>query len=236
MSAAHRLGPTVFAVLLLLAGCDAPVSGPAEPVPDELAAHRFKDGQPTSSPVYVHPSQDATAPEIAGAIAKLQSTEYGVYLYLRAAALQPGNAYTIWWVIFNAPENCAGGLFGGRQLNCVGGDALFNDAVVLGEVAYATGRVAGSSGEGQFTALLRKGSVPGGWFGNGLTNPQGAEIHFVMMDHGPAIPGLVENQISTLRGGCTDESVPKAFPPVAHADGIPGPNTCRLVQFGVFEQ
>ncbi|MGH2592273.1 MAG: hypothetical protein ACRDGG_02035, partial [Anaerolineae bacterium] len=78
--------------------------------------------------------------------------------------------------------------------------------------------------------------VPGGWFGNGFTNPRGAEIHLVLHDHGPMIPELVANQISTLRGGCTDASVPAAYPPIAKADGIPGPNTCRLVQFAVFQQ
>lgn len=103
-------------------------------------------------------------------------------------------------------------------------------------MAWAAGSVANTSGEAGFVAALEAGAVPGGWFGNGLTDPMGADVHLILMDHGPAIPGLLAEQVSTLRGGCTDESVPPPFPAVAHADGTPGPNTCRLVQVAVFEQ
>jgi len=50
------------------------------------------------------------------------------------------------------------------------------------------------------------------------------------------IPDLVANQISTFRGGCTDASLPPPFPATAKADGLPGPNTCRLYQFAIFQQ
>jgi len=112
-----------------------------------------------------------------------------------------------------------------------------NDAtdIVQAEVAYLTGSVVSDNGMAGFGGSIRAGSVPNGWFGNGFNNPRGAHIHLILMDHGPAIPGLVSNQINTLRGGCTFESLPPAFPDVAKADGIPGPNTCRLVQFAVLE-
>lgn len=236
MSTQHRAGTTAVAILLALAGCDAPVTGPAAWPPDQLLPILSSAAQHTSAGVFIHPSQNPAAPQIPGAIATLVANDNGIHMSLRTSQLESGHAYTIWWVIFNAPENCAGGMFGGQQLTCVPADVLFNAAVVDGEVAYAAGHVVGSSGRSSFAASLRTGPVPGGWFGNGLTNPRGADIHLVMMDHGPAIPELVASQISTLRGGCTDESVPAAFPPVAHADGIPGPNTCRLVQFAVLEQ
>jgi hypothetical protein len=75
--------------------------------------------------------------------------------------------------------------------------------------------------------------IPPERFGHGLTNPRGAEIHLILQDHGP---GLVANQLSPVRGGCTDASLPSLYPPVAFADGIPGPNTCRLRQFAVLQQ
>jgi hypothetical protein len=42
--------------------------------------------------------------------------------------------------------------------------------------------------------------------------------------------------LNTYRGGCSDESLPPPFPDTAKSDGEPGPNTCRLVQFTVFQQ
>jgi hypothetical protein len=96
--------------------------------------------------------------------------------------------------------------------------------------------VAGSDGSASFAGFVSAGELPDGWFGNGFTNPLGAEIHLVLNDHGPTIPELVSNMLQTYRGGCTDESLPPAFPETAKADGIPGPNTCRLYQVAIFQQ
>ena len=40
--------------------------------------------------------------------------------------------------------------------------------------------------------------------------------------------------LASYRGGCTDESLSKRAPQSAIADGEPGPNTCKLVQFAIF--
>src|SRR5688572_3423092 len=37
----------------------------------------------------------------------LMRMEHGVYGTLKAVKLEPGDAYTIWWIIFNYPENCS---------------------------------------------------------------------------------------------------------------------------------
>jgi len=74
------------------------------------------------------------------------------------------------------------------------------------------------------------------WFGNGFTNPTGAEIHLVINDHGPLIPEMADTMLNSYRGGCTDESLPGSFPETAKADGEPGPNTCALVQATIFQQ
>ena len=62
-----------------------------------------------------------------------------------------------------------------------------------------------------------------------------AEIHLVVNDHGPAIPGMVDEMLHTYRGGCTDDSLPPPFPATAKSDGAPGPNTCRLYQSATFQ-
>jgi len=36
--------------------------------------------------------------------------------------------------------------------------------------------------------------------------------------------------LSTYRGGCTTESLFKAFPEISKSDGKPGPNECNLLQ------
>jgi hypothetical protein len=201
---------------LLVAGTEGPLSASAS-----AAQH-------TQADVFTHPSQGPSV-QVPDATATLVSNDNGARATFTTRGLAPGHAHTLWWVVINAPENCAAS-------PCTAADVLFNDEVVQSNVAYGGGNVVGGSGKATFAAHFSTGPVPGGWFGSEFTNPRGAEIHLIIMDHGPAIPELVSNQIRTLRGGCTDESVPAAFPPVAHADGVPGPNTCRLVQLAIFEQ
>jgi hypothetical protein len=58
----------------------------------------------------------------------------------------------------------------------------------------------------------------------GLMDARKAEIHFVIRSHGPLIPGIIHEQISTFNAGCG------GFPPEL---GTPGPNTCEDLQFAV---
>jgi hypothetical protein len=227
MSASHRLGAAAIAIPLALAGCDTPVMAPAGGAPDRILAN-LSAAQLTSATIFTHASRGPVT-VVEGARATLETNDAGARMTFQTRGLQPNHAYTTWWVLFNRPENCA-------TTPCTAADVLFNTAAVEGEIAYATGHVVGGSGRGTFAARVSTGAVERGWYGNGFTNPRGAEIHLVLMDHGPAIPALVADQISTLRGGCTNQSVPAAFPPVAHADGIPGPNTCRLWQFAILVQ
>lgn len=221
------------ASILLLAACGDQAGSPLSPLEAEaLAAASDRAAQRTTAMVVTHPSLGAPVP-IPGGRATLTSRDKGVSFVLKTADLVPGNAYTVWWVKIDAPQNCA-------SIPCSGGDVLGNVEGVLSNVAYGAGHVAGGTGKATFAGAFSAGPLPGGWFDNDFTNPRGAEIHLVVMDHGPALPGLLSNQISTLRGGCTDESVntpPIAgFPQVAKEDGIPGPNTCRLVQLAIFVQ
>jgi hypothetical protein len=221
------------AIILLLSACG---DGPESPMsPDGLegvAAASAKAATHTTAVVLTHPSLGVPVP-IPGASASVKSNENGVQFLLQTADLVPGHAYTVWWVKIDAPENCA-------AIPCSGADVLGNVEGVLSNVAYGAGHVVGGAGKGTFAGAFSTGPVPGGWYDNEFTNPRGAEIHLVLMDHGPALPGLVSSQISTLRGGCTDESVNtppiSGFPDVAKADGTPGPNTCRLVQLAILVQ
>ena len=102
---------------------------------------------------------------------------------LRTHGLEPGHAYTVWAVIFNDPAHCVDG--------CDGSDLA--NPEVGGVSVLATGGVARRDHR-QFR--LRLAGT------DGLENPAGAEIHLVVRSHGPAIAGLIGEQISTLNGGC----------------------------------
>lgn len=181
----------------------------------------------TSAPVSTHPSQGPVM-VVPGALATLVTNDSGARVTLRTSGLAAGHPHTAWIVAINRPDLCLAS-------TCTPQDILFRTSIVQAEVVYLTGHVVGNNGRAAFGGSLAAGTVPNGWFGNAFTNPRGAHIHLILMDHGPAIPGLVSDQISTLRGGCTDSSIPAAFPPAAFADGTPGPNRCRLVQAAVLE-
>lgn len=179
--------------------------------------------------VVSHPSTGAMAP-IAGGSAVILTSEEGATAWMHTVGLTPGNVYTAWWVIANNPEVC-------EEDPCSGGDFIGKADAAQTEVTYADGVLVGESGEARFVAHLSAGDVENNpWFGNGFTNPTGAEIHLVINDHGPLIPEMADTMLNSYRGGCTDESLPGPFPDTAKADGEPGPNTCALVQAAIFQQ
>ena len=160
--------------------------------------------------------------------AQLVTSIVGATLSFDTEALQPGHAYTAWWVIINKPEACEGS-------PCTSKEVLTQTEALDADVGYATGVIADEYGTANFFAHLPLGDIPQNWFGNGFSNPR-AEIHVVINDHGPVIPGQEEEMTSTYRGGCTDESLPGIFPDTAKADGLAGPNACQLYQFAIFQQ
>ena len=119
------------------------------------------------------------------------------------------SAYTIWWVIFNDPDGCAGG-----PGACNGGDFGPADASILN----AAGFVTSSSGSANITAQLEARTPAAGLqveFGNGLNpgNGYGAEVHMLFLSHGPVagLVGHVSEHISFTAGGAPQFGI--AFPP-----------------------
>lgn len=182
----------------------------------------------TSAVVKTHPSQ-GTVREIKGAQAEVFTTAEGVTMNFRTDELEPGHVYTAWLAIFNAPEKCA-------AASCTGDDIIKNTAAVKGEITYADGILTTKDGKMSFAGFVAAGKVAKAWFGNGLTNPMGAQFLIVINDHGLFIPDLAASMLNSYRGGCTDKSLPAAFPDTAKADGTPGPNTCKLIQVAALQQ
>lgn len=150
--------------------------------------------------------------------ATLLRTNKKVKMNFRVEGLTPGYAYTVWWVIWNKPENCA------SPCACVEPDFNIFDQVEV-EVLYAAGHVVGASGKGHFSGNLNigddDGSINESIFGlpgvGGLQDARTAEVHLVLRSHGPAIPGEVDAQINSYPGGC-DVNFP-AFTEIPDAEG-----------------
>ena len=130
-----------------------------------------------------------------GSVSKLTRHDDALSMKVKTRELEPGAAYTVWWVVFNHPENCIDG--------CDGDDV--GSPAVDGTILWAAGGVVGNSGVEKFYGYLPENTPPTVDVRRGsgiLTNAGGAEIHLVVRSHGPAIPGLVEEQITTFGGGC----------------------------------
>ena len=162
----------------------------------------------------------------------------------------PHKAVTVWWVIFNAPENCYGNPVPGT--NCTGLDlfgAEFIESMENGTpnpgliapnldakpaVVYASGDVTRANGRIRFAASIFKSpaethlALPAGvdpmGFGRAYEN-EDAEIHLVVRDHGKAVPGQTLVQTTNfLDPYCSDPNL--LF--------FSGDNLCIDVQFAVF--
>ncbi len=130
---------------------------------------------------------------------------------LRTSDLEPGAAYTMWWVVFNDPDQCKyPAPFPGAK--CGEGDIFLAPEVPNLEqieaakiwVGRAAGHVIGMNSVGAFAGHLSVGDTSEMILGfpGGLINPEGAEIHLVVRSHGEPIPGEVADQIHTVGGGC----------------------------------
>lgn len=153
----------------------------------------------------------------------LTRTDDGISYSVTASGLEPGTAVTLWLIIFNQPEQCEG--------NCFDPD-LFNPDTQADVTFAGDGHIIESSGEATFSGSRNSGdnsgSILGEWFGlpeYGLLNPLGAEILFVLHNHGPVIEGLEDEMTSTFNAGCGPELMEGA-PPVPESLGTYGPNTC----------
>jgi hypothetical protein len=169
----------------------------------------------------------ATGEAVEGAIAHLTRTDTGVGYTLRTSGLEKGHAASIWWVIFNNPEECE---HGEGEAACGMGD-LFDPAVNIA-VMSGGGHVIGNSGRANFAGHLTTGQItnehphPAFTDGPGLTEPRGAEIHLVVRSHGPVIPGMNHGMFNSFEVGCT---------PGTSGGFGDGPNECADLQFAVFK-
>ena len=104
----------------------------------------------------------------------IHRSENGITVNFKTNGLIPGNAYTMWFVIFDTPGTPPG---------------------PPTYVVHAAGHIVGGSGNGNFSAHLNAGL-------NSIFTPLKSEVHLALRTHGPAQPGMMPDQIQLINGGC----------------------------------
>jgi hypothetical protein len=149
-------------------------------------------------------------PDVAGGWTALVRNDNGVASTVHGTELVPGTVVTLWWVVFNDPAQCKYGSSpfppgAEGKARCALGDVLFNPAAQA-SVQYAGGHVIGGSGDADYGAYLAEGDTSGCASPSlpcaGLIDSRAADVHLVLRTHGPAVPGLVDEQLSSFNGGC----------------------------------
>ena len=175
------------------------------------------------------PPSGMTPGPIEGTQAVLKTSAAGATMQVSTTGLKPGNVVTIWWVAVQSPENC-------KSRPCGPKEAM-GEADLMNTVATnAGGIVVNRDGSIRMNSFLPVGSVVGNFFESQFTKPETSEFHFVIHDHGPLIPDMAADMLTTYRGGCTDESIPPYYPDSARTDGMPGANSCNTAQVALFVQ
>ncbi len=124
---------------------------------------------------------------VPGASSTFVRTQHGISIFLQTSALPAGHALTVWALIFNNPSACGTG-----GCDEIRGD-LRNPAV-LGSLQRITGHVVGA--ESSFAGHLALEDASRTFFGPGLLDPFGAQIHLIVRDHGVASPDILTDQFN----------------------------------------
>jgi hypothetical protein len=150
----------------------------------------------------------------------LARTREGVALTINAANLEPKAAYTVWWVIWNKPEQCLDRFECGPADLGVDGNAVF----------YANGRVTDDFGQATFIATLNYGEGSDSLQADqvmlpGALETRRAQVSAIVRTH-KDVDSLSENgdlthALNSLIGGCADD------PRTPAPDDGPGAGACE---------
>ena len=206
-------------VTVLLIGCDSdPLMDSAASAPSQVLYKQTADGTSSRSPVYTFEGMIEVGSSVLRRSAESISVSYST------SDLTPRHTYTLWWVVFDEPQNCTPDESDPLTPVC-NEDDVFGpmggapDYAKVSVLWAGDGAVASDWGRKNFRGTLARYDASNSIFGDGLDNPETAEIHQVLRTHGPAIPGLVREQITTFNGGCDP--------------GQPNEGECYDIQFSI---
>jgi hypothetical protein len=119
-------------------------------------------------------SDPPVEPAIVAGSSTLTRTDSSLSFSLSTTGLEPGHAVTIWWMVVNPDGGVA--------------------------VLYGAGHVIDEDGTAEFGGSLKVGDSNGYEMGDdrSLEDARGARVFLVVRDHGPAKPGIVDEQIHTF--------------------------------------
>jgi hypothetical protein len=151
----------------------------------------------------------------------LVRTNSGISANLKTDVLTPGNAATLWFVVFNYPKKCIAGEYKCSPLD-------MGDTEAKGDFLFASGHVLGN---GNFAGHLNVGDTSRSGLAEarecqnctpGLIEPESALVILAIHDHGPALTGqALKGQISSFLGDCHNGSLGNAFGFAMGPDDIP---------------
>lgn len=204
-------------VFLIVAAVLAVLASPAEGAPADRS----------SSPVFTIPPP---SPAVVGS-SQLVRTDRGVAATLDTSGLPPGHAVTLWMIVANEPGDCEEGIPGLSQCGPMDHVAGRGDI----SVHQAGGRIAAEDGTAHYGTHLRVGDTSRALFAGdpGLVDPRGAEVILILKTHGPKIPRLTSEMLSTFAAGCEEPAFPPTLEPRDELVGTPGPNDCAEIQISV---
>jgi len=160
---------------------------------------------------------EGTDEVIEGAESVLVRLHHGLSMTIETTGLEPNHVYTVWWVIFNNPENCSDDVCGPDDVFLMedGEFVLTDDGLrqpntsgrKMTQVSSfrATGNIGYYDGTSVFRAHLPIGDTTDDIsFGPALLDSMGSEVHLIIRTHGEMIPELLNEQLMTAWGGCPD--------------------------------
>lgn len=136
---------------------------------------------------------------------RLVRRDSGLSASYHAVDLPPGQAVTMWFIVFNNPSACATSPCSPPDLfeNAPGGPA--------GDFLWGGGTIVGGTGKVNLGGHLavgdasRSGVMEIGMpeYLSPLTDPWNAEVHLVIHSHGPKQTGTdLKSQLNSFTGGC----------------------------------
>jgi len=138
--------------------------------------------------------------------ATLARHEGGATVSGTASNLDPGETYTVWWVFFNSPDFCVNaGDADALDAKCAADDLAGAQVALVGSsFGFCTGFIPDANGAATWSCERFIGQNGEGFeLGDGLQNPEEAEVHMVIRTHGPTLTGEVgDSQSTTFNGGC----------------------------------
>lgn len=183
----------------------------------------------STSPVFTIPPP---GPSMVGS-SHLVRTDDGLSLRLETSDLEPDHAVTMWIVVANSPDQCESGLPGLSRCGPADHQARRGDI----SVHQAGGRIVDEGGTARYGAHLQVGDTSDALFevDPGLIDARGAEVLVILKTHGPKIPELTSQMLSTFAAGCQEAPLPPELEPREELIGTLGQNECAEVQISVHQ-